>query len=309
MASAQAVPAILAIAVLIPMAAGLYDVSVGALTNLCAILVVELQTGHHVGMWWAIVATVAAGCLGGALNGFLVVKLHIDSFIVTLGTSVVFAAIQGIVSNDAQPSPATASSWLNLTQHSVLGFQVVIIYVIVIALVVWWVLDHTPAGRYIYAIGGNAEAARLSGVPVGRYRFATLVASGGLCGIGGILYGSLNGPSLTFGVALLLPAFAAVFLGSTQVHPGRPNIWGTMTAVFMLATAVVGLQLVTGVQWLNAMFSGVALLVAVAFAVWRQRHAGPGGIRLPLGRPAGRPAPEEHAIEQVTSALEHGAVE
>jgi ribose transport system permease protein len=100
----------------------------------------------------------------------------------------------------------------------------------------------------------------------------TLVISGFLCGVGGVLYGSLNGPSLTFGAALLLPAFAAVFLGSTQVRPGRVNIWGTMIAVFLLATGVQGLQLVTGVVWLNDMFSGTALIIAVGFAVWRQRR-------------------------------------
>jgi ribose transport system permease protein len=271
-ASSQAIPAILAIAVLIPLCAGVFDLSVGASTNLCAILVVVLQTTDHVGMWESIVITVAAGCVIGAVNGFLVTKLHIDSFIVTLGTSVVLTAVQGIVSAETQPSPAQGRTWLALTQHQLFGFQVVIVYVVVLALVVWWMLDHTPAGRYIYAIGGNAEAARLSGVRVGKWRWLTLVISGGLCGLAGVLYGSLNGPSLTFGSALLLPAFAAVFLGSTQIRPGRTNIWGTMIAVFLLATGVEGLELVTGVQWLNDMFSGVALIVAVGFAVWRQRR-------------------------------------
>jgi ribose transport system permease protein len=271
-ASSQAVPAILAIAVLVPLCAGVFDLSVGASTNLCAILAVVLQTNDHVGMWASILITVLVGCVIGAVNGFLVVKMHIDSFIVTLGTSVVLTAVQGIISDETQPSPAQGQTWLALTQHQVFGFQVVIVYVVVLALVVWWMLDHTPAGRYIYAIGGNAEAARLSGVNVGKWRWITLLISGALCGLAGVLYGSQNGPSLTFGSALLLPAFAAVFLGSTQVRPGRTNIWGTMIAVFLLATGVEGLELVTGVQWLNDMFSGIALIVAVGFAVWRQRR-------------------------------------
>jgi ribose transport system permease protein len=287
-ASSQAVPAILAIAVLVPLCAGVFDLSVGASTNLCAILVVVLQTNEHVGLWASILITVAAGCVIGAVNGFLVVKMHIDSFIVTLGTSVVLTAVQGIVSNETQPSPGQSQTWLALTQHQVFGFQVVIVYVIALALVVWWMLDHTPAGRYIYAIGGNAEAARLSGVNVGKWRWATLLISGGLCGLAGVLYGSLNGPSLTFGSSLLLPAFAAVFLGSTQIRPGRTNIWGTMIAVFLLATGVEGLELVTGVQWLNDMFSGVALIVAVGFAVWRQRR---GQQRRQTGQTARIPPP------------------
>jgi ribose transport system permease protein len=72
---------------------------------------------------------------------------------------------------------------------------------------------------------------------------------------------------------MLLPTFAAAFLGSTQFKPGRFNVWGTMVAVYVLATGVKGLQLVTGVQWLNDMFNGVALIAAVGFAVWRQRAA------------------------------------
>jgi ribose transport system permease protein len=215
----------------------------------------------------------------GLVNGFLVVKLHIDSFIATLGTSVVILALQGVISAENQPPSVTSQGWADLAQDSVLGFQIVIVYLIVVAFAVWWLLEHTPTGRYIYAIGGNREAARLSGVNVGKWEWTTLACSGGLCGLAGVLYGSQSGPSLTFGTGLLLPAFAAVFLGSTQIRPGRVNIWGTMLAVFLLATGVTGLQLVTGVQWLNDMFSGVALILAVGFAVWRQRRVGAGRAR------------------------------
>ena len=113
-------------------------------------------------------------------------------------------------------------------------------YLIVLALVAWWVLDHTPPGRYIYATGGNPEAARLSGVKVGMWVWLSFVASGFVCGIAGVLYASQNGPSLTFGAALLLPAYAAAFLGSTQLKPGRFNVWGTIIAVYVLAVGRQG---------------------------------------------------------------------
>jgi ribose transport system permease protein len=98
----------------------------------------------------------------------------------------------------------------------------------------------------------------------------SLIASGGLAGLAGILYTSLTGPSLTFGPSLLLPGFAAVFLGSTQFQPGRFNVWGTMLAIFVLATGVEGLQLVSGAQWIGDLFNGIALIVAVALAASRQ---------------------------------------
>jgi hypothetical protein len=92
----------------------------------------------------------------------------------------------------------------------VFGFQIVVVYLVVIAAVVWWILERTPIGRYIYATGGNDEAARLSGVRVGKWQWIALMISGGLSALAGVFYASLVGPALTFGPALLLSAFAAV---------------------------------------------------------------------------------------------------
>ncbi|MCW2951993.1 MAG: ABC-type transporter, integral rane subunit [Conexibacter sp.] len=282
-ASSQAISAMVALAVLAPLAAGVYDLSVGATANLTAIVVAVLQAHHH-SIGTAIAVAIATGVAVGVINGFLVVKLQISSFIATLGMATVLAAVQSIVSGQQQPAPPTASSWLNLTQSTVGGFQVVVVYLVVLAVIFWWVLAHTPAGRYIDAVGANAEAARLSGVSVGKWRWLSLVCSGAISGLAGVLYCSLNGPSLTFGTALLLPAYAAVFLGSTQLKPGRFNVWGTLIAVYVLATGVQGLQFVTGVQWLNDMFNGVALLAAVAFAGWRQRKSLSRRFRRSTGR-------------------------
>jgi ribose transport system permease protein len=273
-ASAQAISAMLALALLIPLTAGVYDLSVGAVINLSAITVISLQTKNHMDMWTAMLITVAMCAAIGGLSGFIVVKLKVNSFVATLGMATVVSAIQTMISNQSQPYPPTEQSWFSLTQHTVFGFQIVVLYLVMLALIVWWVLDHTPVGRYLYAIGGNHEAARLTGIAVGRWSWLSLVASASIAGIAGIFYGSLSGPSLTFGQSLLLPAFAAVFLGSTQIQPGRFNVWGTMLAVYVLATGVQGLQFVTGVQWLNDMFNGVALISAVAFAGWRQTRVG-----------------------------------
>lgn len=300
LASAQVVPALLSLAVTLPLAAGVYDLSIGSAANLTAVLVVVLQTNSGLGMWESIIITLAAGVAIGLVNGFIVVKLHVNSLIATLGTSVIMTAVQEMIQGIGGPQPPTAEAWSNLTQHEVGGFQVIVIYLIVIALVCWWLLGHTPAGRYVYAVGGNEEAARLAGVAVGRWQVLTLVGSSLLCSIGGILYSSQSGPSLTFGGSLLLPAFAAVFLGSTQFTPGKVNVWGTLLAVYVLATGVKGLQFVTGVAWLNDMFSGVALIAAVAFAVWRQRTGGRG-----LGRRGTTGDRRESAVAQTPQTPEN----
>jgi ribose transport system permease protein len=214
-ASQQAVAGILALAVLVPLVAGAYDLSVGASINLCAILASLLQSQDHWPLAAAIAVAIAVGALTGLVNGFIVVKLRVNSFIATLGTMSVIAAVQVMVTNNTQPFPATGKVWTNLTQWQLGGFQVIVFYLLVLALVVWWLLEHTPAGRYLHAVGGNADAARLSGISTGKWTLWSLVTSGLICGIDGVLYASQSGASLTFGATLLLPAFAAAFLGMT----------------------------------------------------------------------------------------------
>jgi ribose transport system permease protein len=265
-ASSQAIAAMLGIAVIVPLATGVFDLSIGAVVNLTAVIAAVLIQRDHWNMWAAIVVAVAVGVVIGVVNGFIVVRLRVSAFIGTLGTATIIGAVQTIVSNQTQPLQPNSTLWTNLTQYQVGGFQVIVFYLLAIALFFWWLLDHTPMGRQLYAVGGNKEAARLSGIKVDKWVWISLIISASLSGVAGVLYCSLSGPSLTFGSALLLPAYAAAFLGSTQIKPGRFNIWGTVISVFVLAIGIQGLQYVTGVQWLGDMFNGVALVVAVAFA-------------------------------------------
>jgi ribose transport system permease protein len=271
-ASEQAVSGIIAIALLIPLICGQFDLSVGANANVTGILAGLLQTNAHWAVVPAVVASVLAGLLIGFVNGGVVVKLGVNSFIATLAMSSVLAAVLVIITGSQQPLPATSTAWVNLTSYPIFGLQVVVFELLAVALVAWWLLEHTPVGRYLYVIGGNAESARLAGVRVERWSWLTLTLSGGIAGVGGVLFTSLTGPSLTFGSTLLLPAFAAAFLGSTQIVPGRFNVRGTIIAIYVLATGVQGLQLVTNQQWLGDMFDGVALIVAVSLAVSRTRR-------------------------------------
>lgn len=270
-ATEQAVSAIVALAVLIPMVCGQFDLSVGANANLTGVVAGLVQVNLHWNAGLAILFSVVIGVAIGAVNGALVVGLGVNSFIATLGMSSVLSAFLVIVTGSLQPAPATSSFWNSFTQHTVFGLQIIVIYMLVVALLAWWFLEYTPAGRYLYAIGSNREAARLTGVRVDRLTWFSLVLSGTVAGFGGVLFTSLTGPSLTFGSAILLPAFAAAFLGSTQLTPGRFNVWGTLIAIYVLATGVQGLELASGQQWLGDMFDGVALIAAVALAVSRQR--------------------------------------
>ena len=286
-AAQQAVTGIVALAILIPLAAGLYDLSVGATAGLVSVTTVVLMNDHGWGPVPAIAFGMAVAIIIGFTNAFIVVRLGVNSFIATLGMSSILAATQVIVSHNAQPLPPTSTGWNNFTQTTVGGFQIVVLYLIIIAFVLWWLTAHTPTGRYLYAIGGNPEAARLSGVRIQKYTTVAFLLSATIAGGAGIMFASLNGPSLSFGGTLLLPAFAAAFLGSTQLIPGRFNVWGTLLAIFVLAIGVQGLQLVSGASWLNDMFNGIALIIAVALSIQRAPSARWGRLKARFGGGSG----------------------
>ena len=272
-AAQQAVTGMIGLAVLIPLAAGLYDLSVGATANVSGILTIVLMNNSHWAVAPAIFAGIAVAVAIGLTNAFIVVKLGVNSFIATLGMGSILGALEVIISSNSQPIPPSSTAWNNLTQTTVGGFQIVVLYLVILAIVLWWLTAHTPVGRYLYAIGGNTEAARLSGVRINRYTTFALVMSATIAGFAGVMFSSLNGPSLDFGSTLLLPAFAAAFLGSTQLIPGRFNVWGTLLAIYVLAIGVEGLQLVSGASWLSDMFNGVALIIAVALSIQRSPSA------------------------------------
>jgi ribose transport system permease protein len=274
LASTQSIAAICALALLVPMATGQFDLSIGATATLAGVSAGLLQTHGWLGPIPALIVGILIGTTIGFVNGYAVVILRVNSFIATLGMSSILAALVVLVTANVDPPPVTNGLFNNLTQANVFGFQSVILYLVVLALLSWWLLDRTPAGRYMRATGGNPDAARLTGIRVDKWIWISLIISGSMSAFAGVLFVSLTGPSVVFGDALLLPAFAAVFLGSTQLSPGKMNVWGTLIAIFALATGVQGLQLVSGATWVAQMFNGVALIAAVALAVRRERGLG-----------------------------------
>ena len=283
-AAQQAVTGMIALAVLIPLAAGAYDLSVGATANCAGILSVAPPQRPGLGS--------RGGDRGRRRLRFRRRRGQLDRGRAP-GRQLVHRDPRhefdsGRDAGDhlvEQPTPPpTNEAWSNLTLTEVFGFQIVVLYLLILAIVFWWSTAHTPVGRYLYAIGGNTEAARLSGVRIERYTSLTLIISGTLAALAGVLFTSLNGPSLNFGGTLLLPAFAVAFLGSTQLTPGRFNVWGTMLAIYVLATGVQGLQLVSGASWLADMFNGVALIVAVALSIKRPPNAQWARIKASIGR-------------------------
>ena len=264
----QVVIGILGLAVLVPLTAGAFDLSCGAMLAFSLVIMSWFQAETGVNAVLSAVIALAA-CAGiGFLSGLVVVKFRVNSFIATLGMSQVLAAATLYISSNRQIVGVFSPSFLNFGRREVLGIPIVVYYLVAIALVIWYVIECTPLGRHLLATGSNPNAARLAGVRTDRMVWGSLVVSAVVSGVAGIIYGAKVGSfSNTFGPPLLFPAFAAVFFGSTQFK-NRANVWGTIAAVYTLAFGVKGLQLAFsgGVYWITPLFNGLALLVAVALA-------------------------------------------
>jgi ribose transport system permease protein len=272
----SAITGIMALAILVPLAAAAYDLSIAGTMSLAVVLVAYLQSVKGWAPVPAVLVTILVSMVVGIINGFSVVVLRVNSFIATLAMSSILAAAVLWISGGNQIVLGISPNFLKSGQDELLGIALPVFYLAIIAVILYFVLEHTPFGRYLFALGDNAEATRLSGVRTGRLTFGALVVSATIAGIAGIiLCARVGSASVDAGAAYLLPAFAAAFLGSTQLKPGRMNVWGTVLAVYLLATGVKGLSLAGAEAWVNQLFNGLALLVAVSVAMLgsKQRRA------------------------------------
>lgn len=270
-AASQAITAILAIGVLAPYAAGAFDLSIGAMMGLAVMLVCKLQAD---GMNWvlAVVVTLLVGALVGSANAFVIVQLRVDSFIATLGMSAILGALIYWVSGNQVITEGISPSFLRLGQDTWHGIPMPVFYMLAVALVIGFVTEFRPLGRKLYATGGNELAARLSGINTRSMVVISLMISGTVAALAGVIFASIIGSgSLGAGPPFLLPAYAAVFLGATQIHPGRANVLGTLVAVAVLGAGVKGLLLAGAQFWVSDLFNGLTLIVAVALAMRRSR--------------------------------------
>lgn len=287
---AQSVTALAAIAALIPLVTGSFNLAVGAEVAFAGILTAWMLAKAGLPVTVSVPLTLLAGALIGLVSGLLITRVKIDSFIATLGMSSVLLAGVAWVSGSQQILNLGAA-FSALATTSFLGITLPVYILVVVALVAWYVLERTPVGRRMYATGFNPDGARLAGVNTTRLQIGSLVAGGVVAALAGVLLTSrINTGDPTVGPALLLPALTAVFLGSTQFKGGRFNVWGTVLAVYVLATGVKGLQLVGAPSWINELFNGVALLLAVGLSRWERTSRRAGAIRRVTSRRSRRAA-------------------
>ena len=262
--STQSVLALVALAALLTLVVGEFDLSLGAQTGLAALLLPGLTAHGTLSIPVAIVLSILATTLVGLFNGLMVAKAKVNSFIVTIGTAGLISALVLAYSGGTVIFDGVPQALLDISSYGVAGIPSPVIYVALISLLVWLFLTRTPFGRYMTAVGGSQNAARLSGIDTERVTVVTFVLAGLLCGIAGVVQaGQLGSGNPSVGPAFLLPAFAAVFLGATTFRVGEFNVWGTIVAVITVATGVAGLNLMGLPSWVEPAFNGCALLIAV----------------------------------------------
>jgi ribose transport system permease protein len=263
--------ALLALAATITMIVGKIDLNVGFGIVLWHILAISLQVTYGLSWPMAVAIVIVLAALFGLFNGILVALADIDSFVATLGSALYAVALWH--SGGRQIVGDLPESFTLLHHFEIGGIPIAAAYVLILAIVLWLITEHTPLGRCMYATGGNPTAATLNGIPVRRYVIGSFIASSVITGATGVLVAAEQGVGqASVGMDFLLPALVGAFLGSTTIRPGRVNIWGSMVGVCVLAIGIAGIQQFGGAFWVEPLFNGATLLLSITFAGFAQRR-------------------------------------
>jgi ribose transport system permease protein len=265
--------ALLAMAEMIVIATGNYDLSIAYNVGLMHILAMGLLT--DAGLPWplVVIVTICAGGVVGWVNGVLVEYAKIDSFIATLGVGTILYGFGTWYTNGTQLVGNVPQAFANLNDAKLFTIPVPTYMVAAVAILAWVGLEHVPIGRQLYAIGSNRRAAELTGIRARRLVMGAFLCSGLIVGLAGVLLAArLQVAQSSVGPEFLLPAFVGALLGATTVRPGRVNAWGTIIAVLVLAIGIAGLQQLGNSFFAEPIFQGVALIVSVGLAGYAARR-------------------------------------
>jgi len=270
--STQTIIAILALAAVLPMIVGKIDLNVGFGIILWHIIAVSLQVNHHVPWPVASLVVMLLAAVFGLLNGILVAVADIDSFVATLGSGTVVYALALWYTGGQQVIGDLPASYTNLNNALLFGLPLPTYYIAVLAVVLWLLTEHTTIGRKMYTVGANPTAAELNGIPTTKYIIWAFVGSSCLPGFAGIILGAKLGiGAASIGQEFLLPALVGAYLGSTTIKPGRVNVRGTIVGVLVLGVGIAGLQHFGSAFFIESLFNGGTLLLALVLAGYAQR--------------------------------------
>jgi ribose transport system permease protein len=257
-----------ACAVTLTIIAGNFDLSLGSIFVLAEVL--AAWAAVHMGVAWAYPVAILAGAAMGAINGVLVTKLRINAFLATLATALTFGGLAVGVTQGGLLITPTSTAFTFIGQHRVAGVQYPVIIFAVVAIVLQLVLAYTVFGRHLYGVGGNRDAARLSGLKVDRTVIITFVITGAACGLAGLIDASTTGSGTSdmsgLGGDLALLAIAGVALGGTSIFGGIGAVWRTVVGVLILGMITNGFDLLAVPDYWQNVVRGILIILAVAIS-------------------------------------------
>jgi ribose transport system permease protein len=269
----QSIIILLSLAVMIPMATNNFDMSVGYMVGISHIMTILLQNLHVIPWWLVVIIIAAGGAFVGLINGLLVTRVGIDAFIATLGTGTILYGLAFFSTGGAQILGDNLSKGFRAMGSNFLGIPISVFFVIFVGALLWVVFEHLPLGRYLYVLGSNPRSAELVGVSKKKYITLAFIASSAITAIAGtLLSAQLLVAQISVGPDYMLPAFTGAMLGATTIRPGRMNVIGTILAVLLLAVAVSGLQQMGAAFYVEPLFNGTMLILAVSFSLYTSRR-------------------------------------
>lgn len=267
-----AVTAIIAMAVIAPLAVGIFDLSIGATAALSSVCAAWLLGNTDASFVVVVPMAVLVGALVGLVNAFIVVGLKVNSFIGTLASGSIIGAVTLGISDDRIMTAGIEAPFTYLATGELAGIQAPAWLMLAVMVALGLYLERSRTGRRMYAVGYSVETARLAGANTTRLQVGSLVCSGAVAAFAGVLLlARIQAADPNGGAAYMIPAFSAAFLGATQFRNGRFNTWGTVIAVLMLGTGSTGLLLAGAPNWGPQIFQGLALIVAVSVTVSQRR--------------------------------------
>jgi len=270
---ASIIVSFLALAEMIVIASNNFDLSVAYSLGLMHIITMGLLVKFGVPWPVVVLIVIGAGALVGLINGLLVEYAKIDSFIATLGVGTILYGLGAWYTNGSQLIGDLPVQFTNINDLAFFGVPLPALFVAILVVVLWIGFEYLPIGRQIYAIGGNRKAAELTGIPARRLVIGAFVVGGAIVGLAGVILAArLRIGQSVVGPEFLLPAFVGALLGSTTIHPGRVNVFGTIVAVLVLAIGVAGLQQLGGGFFVEPIFQGASLILSVGLAGYAARR-------------------------------------
>lgn len=268
---ASSVNGVLAIAATLVIITAGIDLSVGTLMTFCAVIAGVLLTNLGLPMYIGIPGAIIAGLLSGALSGIFVAKFNIPPFIATLGMMLVYKGLSLAICAGRPIYFNDTEGFSEISTGSIIGYVFPalpipngVLILFLVALMTAYVLNRTVLGRFIFALGSNEEALRLSGVNIDRWKIVVYSLAGGICGIAGILLASrINSAQPAIGQGYELDAIAAVVIGGTSLAGGKGTILGTIIGALIISVVANGLRILSVPQEWQIVVTGFIILLAV----------------------------------------------